>query len=153
MCQQDLKQERRRRQWKRRLKKWICVLSNLIASIWTRSKCQMSATFPGVEFLRILFRFKNRKENSSSYVHVLQITWCRAVVLIIKTIVFFWSRRCGPRRSCLSSLLLSQKNVFRFKNRKENSSYVHVLQIMWSRAVVLIIKTIVFLKSSLWSSS
>ena len=114
----------------------------------------MQATFPGVEFLRILFRFKNRKENSSSYVHVLQITWCRAVVLIIKTIVFFWSRRCGPRRSCLSSLLLSQKNLFRFKNRKENSSsYVHVLQITWCRAVVLIIKTIVFLKSSLWSSS
>ena len=27
--------------------------------------------FPGVEFLRILFKFKKRKENSSSYVHVL----------------------------------------------------------------------------------
>ena len=27
--------------------------------------------FPGVEFLRILFKFKRRKENSSSYVHVL----------------------------------------------------------------------------------
>ena len=55
-------------------KKWICVLSNLIASIWTRSICQMQATFPGVEFLRILFRFKKRKENSSSYVHVLHKT-------------------------------------------------------------------------------
>ena len=43
-------------------KKWICVLSNLIASIWTRSKCQMQATFPGVKFLRILFRFKKRLE-------------------------------------------------------------------------------------------
>ena len=31
----------------------------------------MQATFPGVEFLRILFNFKKRKENSSSYVHVL----------------------------------------------------------------------------------
>ena len=57
----DLKQGRRRQQWKR-IKKWICVLSNLIASIWTRSICQMQATFPGVEFLRILFRFKKRKE-------------------------------------------------------------------------------------------
>ena len=67
----DLKQGRRQWQCKRRWKKWICVLSNLIASIWTRSICQMQATFPGVEFLRILFGFKKRKENSSSYVHVL----------------------------------------------------------------------------------
>ena len=67
----DLKQGRRRRQWKRRWKKWICVLSNLLASIWARSICQMQATFPGVEFLRILFRFKKRKKNSSSYAHVL----------------------------------------------------------------------------------
>ena len=37
-------------------------------------KCQMQATFPGVEFLRILFRFKKRKEDSSSYVHVLHKT-------------------------------------------------------------------------------
>ena len=70
----DLKQGRRQWQCKHRWKKWICVLSNLIASIWTRSICQMQATFPGVEFLRILFRFKKRKENSSSYVHVLHKT-------------------------------------------------------------------------------
>ena len=56
------------------VKKRICVLSNLIASIWTRSICQMQATFPGVEFLRILFRFKKRTENLSSYVHVLHKT-------------------------------------------------------------------------------
>ena len=31
----------------------------------------MQATFPGVVFLRILFRLKKMKENSSSYVHVL----------------------------------------------------------------------------------
>ena len=30
--------------------------------------------FSGVETLRILFRFKKRKENSSSYVHVLHKT-------------------------------------------------------------------------------
>ena len=52
-------------------KKWICVLSNWIASIWTRSICQIQATFPGVKFLRILFRFKKMNENSSSYIHVL----------------------------------------------------------------------------------
>ena len=55
-------------------KKLIFVLSNLIASVWTRSICQMQATFPGVEFLRILFKFKKRKENSSSHVHVLHRT-------------------------------------------------------------------------------
>ena len=55
-------------------KKIICVLSNLIASIWTRSICQMQATFPGVEFLRILFRYKKMKENSSSYVPVFHKT-------------------------------------------------------------------------------
>ena len=70
----DLKQGRRRRQWTRRWKKWICVLSTLLASIWARSISQMQATFPGVKFIRILFRFKNRKENSSSYVHVLHKT-------------------------------------------------------------------------------
>ena len=37
-------------------------------------KCQMQATFPGVEFLRMLLRFKKRKEDSSSYVHVLHKT-------------------------------------------------------------------------------
>ena len=52
----------------------ICALSSLIASIWTRSICQKQATFPGFEFLRTLFRFEKRKENSSSYVHVLRKT-------------------------------------------------------------------------------
>ena len=36
--------------------------------------CQMWAIFHGVEFLRTLSRFKKRKENSSSYVHVLHKT-------------------------------------------------------------------------------
>ena len=35
---------------------------------------KMQATFPEVELLRILFRFKKRKENSSLYVHVLHKT-------------------------------------------------------------------------------
>ena len=34
----------------------------------------MQATFSGVELLRILSKFKKRKENSSSYVHVLHQT-------------------------------------------------------------------------------
>ena len=44
-------------------KKCICVLSNFIASIWTRSICQMQETFRGVEFVKNLFKFKKRKEN------------------------------------------------------------------------------------------
>ena len=36
--------------------------------------CQMQATFPGVELLRTFFKFKKRKENSSSYVYVLRKT-------------------------------------------------------------------------------
>ena len=56
------------------VKKWICVLSNLIASIWILSISQIQATFLGVEFSKILFRFKKRKENPSSYVHVLHKT-------------------------------------------------------------------------------
>ena len=55
-------------------KKMILHSFNLIASIWTRSICQMQATFPGVQFLRILFKFKKRKENWSSCVHVLHKT-------------------------------------------------------------------------------
>ena len=41
----DLKQWRRQRQWKRHLKNWVWVLSNLIASIWTLSICQMQGDF------------------------------------------------------------------------------------------------------------
>ena len=55
-------------------KKMNLRLSNLISSIWTRSIGQMQATFPGVEFLRILFKFKKGKENSSSHVHILNET-------------------------------------------------------------------------------
>ena len=48
----------------------IYVLSNFLASIWTRSVCKMEATFSGVEFLRTLSRFNKRKEKSQTYVHV-----------------------------------------------------------------------------------
>ena len=52
-------------------KKWICILSNFIASISSRSICQTCATILGVEFLWTLSMLKKRKENLSSYVHVL----------------------------------------------------------------------------------
>ena len=56
------------------LKKWICVLCHLNRVFGPAQYVKMQATFPEVEFLRILFRFKKRKENSSSYVHVLHKT-------------------------------------------------------------------------------
>ena len=49
-------------------------LNRTHAAIWTHFICQMQATFPGVELLRILFKFKKRKENSTSNVHVLHKT-------------------------------------------------------------------------------
>ena len=67
--------------------------------------------FPGVEFVRILFRFKNRKENSSSFVHVLQITWCRAVVLIIKTIVLLQSSLWSSSKLLKLSIIESEKLI------------------------------------------
>ena len=48
--------------------------SNFISSIWTRSICQIRATFPGVEFLRTSSKFKKIKENLLSDVHVLHKT-------------------------------------------------------------------------------
>ena len=64
-----------------RWKKWICILSNFIASSLSRSICQTCATIPGVEFLRTLSMFiKLRKENLSSYVHVLHKTSCKEVL-------------------------------------------------------------------------
>ena len=56
------------------VKKKSCVLAKFIVSFWTRSICQLWAIFPGVEFLRTLSMFKKRKEDSSSYVHVLHKT-------------------------------------------------------------------------------
>ena len=35
---------------------------NFIVSIWSRSICQMTAIFPGVEFLRILSNIQVKKE-------------------------------------------------------------------------------------------
>ena len=118
------------------IKRWICVLSNLIASIWTCSICQIQATFPGVKFLRILFRFKKIKENdirhcmSTSSInrqirrfHIVVMQWtskkctkkrdARAQLLFWSlNLLFFWSRRCCRCRSCLSSLLSHNDSLF-----------------------------------------
>ena len=112
-------------------KKWICVLSNLIASIWTRWICQIQATFPGVEFLRTFFSFEKSSKclwrplhdhdvkppNLTFYGgrgHTTTNFTCtkkrdaRAELLFWRlNLLFFWSRRCDRRRSCLRSLLLT----------------------------------------------
>ena len=59
-----------------------------------RSICQVKAIFPGVEFLRTqISRFKERKENSSTYVHVLHKTKkrcrCRSRRGIYSTCIYF----------------------------------------------------------------
>ena len=61
-------------------KKWICILSNFIASILSRSICQTCATIPGVEFLSM---FKKWKENLSAYVHVLHKTSRKEVHIVV----------------------------------------------------------------------
>ena len=63
-------------------------------------KCRRQETFPGIEFLRILFRLKKRKENSSSHVHVLhQIKRFHVVV------VQWTSKECTKKRDASEVLL------------------------------------------------
>ena len=75
---------------------------NLIASIRTRSICQMQATFPGIEFLRSLFRFKKRKENSSSYVHVLHKRQIRRFHVVV---VQWTPNKCTKKHDAREELL------------------------------------------------
>ena len=111
------------------VKKWIWVLSNLIASVWTRSICQMQATFPGgwilKDFIQVQKEEGIRRRMSTSSMkrpvrrfHVVVVQWtskkctkkrdARAELLFWSlNLLFFWSRRCGRRRSCLSSLILT----------------------------------------------
>ena len=105
-AKRDLKQGRRRWQWKRRWKKWTCVLSNLVASIWTPSICQMQATFPGVKFLIILFRFKNRNMFTSSIKR--QIRRFHAVV------AQWTSKKSTKKRDARAELLFWSLNVLFF---------------------------------------
>ena len=92
------------------LKKWICVLSNFIASIWTLSICQMQETFRGVEFVKNLFKFKKRKENSSSYVHVLYNQIRRFHVVVVQ----WTSKKCTKKRDARAELLFWSLNLFLF---------------------------------------
>ena len=59
----------------------------------------MQVTFPRVELLRILFKFKKKKENSSSYVHVLHKT----------------SKKCTKKRDARAELLFWSLNLLFFE--------------------------------------
>ena len=69
----DLKQVRPR-QWLRRSKKLICVVSNLIVSIWTRSICINAGDLSWSWILKDFIQVHKEEENSSVYVHVLHKT-------------------------------------------------------------------------------
>ena len=71
----------------------------------------MQATFPGVEFVRILFRFKKRKENSSSYVHVLH----KRQIMRFHVVVVQWTpNKCTKKHDAREELLFWSLNLLFF---------------------------------------
>ena len=84
------------------VKKLTCVLSNLITPIWTRSICQIKATFPGVEFLRILFRLKKMKE----ICHRMSMSSINHQTSRFHVVVVHWtSKKCTKKRDAHAELL------------------------------------------------
>ena len=71
----------------------------------------MQATFPEVELLRILFRLKKRKENSSSYVHVLHKTQIRKFHVVV---VQWTSKKFTKKRDARAELLFWSLNLLFF---------------------------------------
>ena len=70
----------------------------------------MQATFPGVEFLRVLLRFKKRKENLSSYVHRSSIK--RQVGRFNVVVVQWTSKKCTKRRDARAeTVVLTIKSI------------------------------------------
>ena len=64
----------------------------------------MQTIFSGVEFLRILSRFKKRMENSSLYVHVLQETLHQEVSSRSRAVDV---NECTKKRDALAELFCS----------------------------------------------
>ena len=103
--------------------KWISVLSNLIASIWTPQyvKCRRLFLELNTQVQKEKGKLVVRRSTSSikrqiKRFHVEVVQWtskkctkkrdARAELLFWSlNLLFFWSRRCGRRRSCLSSLI------------------------------------------------
>ena len=72
----------------------------------------MQATSPGVEFLSILFKFKKKKENSSSYVHVLHKRQTRRFHVVV---VQWTSKKCTKKRDAGAELLFWSLNLLFFE--------------------------------------
>ena len=92
---------------KESVKKWICVLSLLRHSIWTRSICQLQSAFPGVELLRILFRGIRCRMSTSSIkrqigrFHVVVVQWT--------------SKKCTNKHNARAELLFWSLSLLFFK--------------------------------------
>ena len=72
----------------------------------------MQATFPGVEFLRIFFKFKKRKETSSSYVHSSIKRQIRRFYVVV---VQWTSKKCTKKRDARAELLFWSLNLLFFE--------------------------------------
>ena len=94
-------------------KKWIYVLSNLIASVWTRSICQMQATFPGLEFLRILFTGSKRGRKIRRRMSTSSIK--RQIRRFHVVVVQWTSKKCTKKRDARVGLLFWSLNLLFFE--------------------------------------
>ena len=133
----------RRWQWERLLKRWICALSNFVASIGPFRFCKWNQ-FPleliFKDFIQVqkekirhsMFKFSIKRRLRRIHFDVAQWTsknvlkgWrmCKAVVLLKNPIVFWRCRFPFRRRRCLSSLifLITDNNFTWFRHL----SYIH----------------------------
>ena len=94
-------------------KKWICVLSNLISSIWTRSLCQMQAIFPRLKFLRILLTGSKRGRKIRRRMATSSI---KRQIRRFHVIVVQWtSKKCTKKRDARAELLFWSLNLLFFE--------------------------------------
>ena len=80
--------------------------SNIITIIPTRFICQMQMKFPGVEFLKTAPKFRKRKKNSSSCVHVVHNTSHQKISRPGRAVTTKkWTTKCLVRAELLCWLL------------------------------------------------
>ena len=75
-------------------------------------KCQMQVTFPGVELLRILLKFKKRKENSS----LKSTSSIKRQIRKFRVVVVQWmSKTCTKKHDVRAQLLFWSLNLLFFE--------------------------------------
>ena len=94
-------------------KKWICTLWNLIASIRTRSICQMQAIFPRLKFLRILFTGSKRGRKIRRRMSTTSIK--RQIRRFHVVVVQWTSKKCTKKRDARAELLFWSLNLLFFE--------------------------------------